>query len=216
MKNFIEKFQETKFRVVSQEGRKFMSVVDIAKFLDYKNEYVQANVFLSRNKELLEEEVITVITTSKQGKQIKQTFLSLEGVLMFLVKTNQKKAIPFQKWAKKVLAKEMLNMQTPKYKQARLKSKEIRNSFTDTLSEHGISKPHEYMQLTYTTKVDVGIDKDKKKDDMSILELIKISMAESLSTYKMIEKDPEGYYEVKPIVSNSSKTIRKVTKKQLS
>jgi prophage antirepressor-like protein len=214
MKDLIETFKDSNFRVIEQDGRKYMSAVDVAKYLEYKNEYVQANHFVKRNKEILDGEVTILVTTSKQGKRVESYYLSLEGVLMFLVKTNQKKAITFQKWVKDTLAKSVQSAQIPEKTAVRIKSKQVRNAFTDTLKSKGVSKPYEYIQLTYATKEGVGIDRDKKKDQMSIFELLQISMSESLSTYNIEMNDPNGYYEIKPIVQDSALDVKELTEKQ--
>lgn len=91
-----------------------------------------------------------------------------------------------------------------KYLETRIKSKKVRNDFTDELKDHGIETPKEYIKITTTMKANAGIQYNKKKDDMDRIELARIIAAESLATLRMIEQCPNGYEEVKPICQESA------------
>ena len=90
------------------------------------------------------------------------------------------------------------------YKNERKKSIEARNTFTDTLSEHGYSKPHEYIQTTQQMKKSFGIT--HKKSEMTARELDIISASESLA--KVLINDEYGFDEVNPVCVDASKMVK--------
>lgn len=83
------------------------------------------------------------------------------------------------------------------------KSKKIRNNFTDTLQEHGYTKPHEYIQTTQQMKQVFGIT--KKKKDMTDKE-IKLVMAGELLADCMIDEE-YGFNEVNPVCLEASTDV---------
>jgi phage anti-repressor protein len=99
------------------------------------------------------------------------------------------------------------------YKEVRALSKEKRNGFTSILKDHGLNKPHHYIQITYLMKQNCGIERKKKKDKFDQVELIKIAASEMLATANILIENPQGYYEVKPICDNASKVISDNTSK---
>jgi phage anti-repressor protein len=87
----------------------------------------------------------------------------------------------------------------------RNKSKIVRNNFTDTLKEHGYTKPHEYIQTTKQMKNTLGIT--SKKSEMNDKELSLITASELLA--KSSITDEYGYSEVNPICTDASEYIAK-------
>ena len=96
-------------------------------------------------------------------------------------------------------------VQNEQFKDAREKSKEVRNGFTGMLQDRGYNKPHHFIQTTKQMRKEMGIE--NKKDQMTQEELIDISMAELLSMRKVGNSKATGYYEVNPICKESSKQI---------
>ena len=213
MNEVIEIFESMNVKIVIDESnQKWMNANDVARALEYQNPVVSSNDFIKSNSELLEGSIRKFLIGGR-GNKNGTWFLSSEGVIAFLVKSNSKKAVEFQKWAIKKLKEEIDKTKIEKEKTLILKSKQVRNLFTDTLKNHEISKPHEYIQLTYQTKIGLGIDKNKKKTDCDLLELCKISMAETLSIYEIESKNKNGFNEIKPTVINASKSINMINLK---
>jgi len=210
MKEIIEMFGEIDLRTVEniETGERWVNALDVAKVLGYKNPSVQIQNTIKRNPELYEG-TTKLVVASKGGKQ-ESTFFNLDHVIAFCMKSNRPKALPFQKWAVKILKGELTEEAKKKIEkqEIRLKSKTARNYFTSVLSNRGIEKKHEFIQLTYAVKVNVGIDKNKKKDDFDIKDLLLVTMAEANSTLNMLEENPEGYGEIKPVVERSSRQVK--------
>lgn len=89
----------------------------------------------------------------------------------------------------------------------RTKSKVVRNFYTDTLQSHGITKKHEFIQLTSQPKQILGLDKKKKRDDYSMVELMKVIATEATASANIIQQDADGYGEIKPIVHHAAEGI---------
>lgn len=90
------------------------------------------------------------------------------------------------------------------YQKARVKSKELRNDFTDTLRMHGYKKQYEYIQTTKQMKKPFGIE--NKKDEMTKEELTKICISEWMAS--LLLDNEYGYSEVNPICIGASNTIK--------
>jgi len=203
MKNIDVFFGESDIRIIDDGGRRWIAASDVARALEYKNPAVAVSDFINGNGELLEGHVEKF--SMGQGKH--NWFFDEHALIAYLVKTNQPKAVPFQKWAIDVLSKKIKETNSDQYTTIRFKSKKIRNDFTGVLKDHGISKPVEYIKLTYQTKRGLGIDPNKKKNDCDLWELCKISMAEMLSLYEIESKHPQGYDQISPLVKGAAVTV---------
>jgi prophage antirepressor-like protein len=210
MKQIEKTFESMNVKIIEDVDKiKWMNANDVARVLEYKNPVVSSNDFINSNFELLEGSIRKFLIGGKGDKK-GSWFLNSKGVIAFLIKSNSKKAIAFQKWAVNILDSELQNKQIEKEKTLRIKSKQIRNYFTEALKNHGISKRHEYIQLTYQTKINLDIDKNKKKNDCDLFELCKISMAETLSMYEIESKNKIGFPEIKPVIIDSAKTVNQL------
>lgn len=89
--------------------------------------------------------------------------------------------------------------------QLRSKSKAVRNSFTDTLKEHGYCKPGHFIQTTKQMKN--ALDIICKKDEMNNIELKAITAAELLSEINIEKANASGFQKVNPICVNCSNLI---------
>lgn len=99
--------------------------------------------------------------------------------------------------------KRYVEQQSTEYKKLRSKSKEVRNDFTATLQDRGLTERYEYINVTNAMKKPFGIT--AKKKDMKIPELAKISAAEALAVAMFT--DEYGYHEVKPVCVNASNAV---------
>ncbi len=89
------------------------------------------------------------------------------------------------------------------HKQERQKSIDVRNSFTETLADHGYKKQYEYIQTTKQMKK--SLDINHKKDEMTANELDKVAASEALA--RVFLTDENGYHEVNPVCIEASKVI---------
>jgi prophage antirepressor-like protein len=201
-------FEGVEIRRVEKDGQQWISALDVAKALEYSNPTVAVKNTVFRNKERFEGYSIWLPLQTKGGVQ-NTTMLNLKGVIAFCMLSKQKQAVPFQKWADSVLEKEILNIPDD----IRLKAKRKRLEFTDTLKEHGYTKPHEYIQTTVQMKENLGIDKTKKKPECDLIEVMKIATAEMLAKTNLMISEKNGYHEVNPVCIESAKIIDSATKK---
>lgn len=201
-----EFFGESKVRIVfDDDAGKWMCATDIARALEYRNPKIAVQDFMRANQELLKGSVCQIRTGRSGGNGM--WYFAQNAIMAFLVKTNQPKAVEFQKWAVQVLVDAARKATMGKTeKTLRLRSRQTRNHFTDAAKAHGASKPGHYIELTYKTKVGLGIDKNKRKTECNLLELCRIDLAETLSIYGMEAFNPQGYHEIAPIVEDASKT----------
>lgn len=88
---------------------------------------------------------------------------------------------------------------------AKIRQKSIaqRNTFTDTLKEHGYTKQHEYIQTTKQMKKELGITVPKTK--MSERQLKFITASEYVADAML--DDEMGYSEVNPVCIEASKGV---------
>lgn len=93
---------------------------------------------------------------------------------------------------------------------ARDYAKGIRHDFTDTLQDHGYTKPYEYINTTRAMKKPFGIT--TKKADMTEAEIKKITAAEYLAEAML--SDEQGYCEVNPVCVDASMEIERILEKR--
>lgn len=207
-------FSESELKIIEVDGQRWISAIDVARALDYKNPSVAVSEFISNNAEILESCLRKFRRQYDSGSK-ENWFFNSRGLMAFLVKSNRQKAIPFQKWAIEVLDNEIKKKfaeRDENYKTARLKSKRVRVQFTDTLKAHGYEAPKDYIMTTYMMKTRLGIEKHRPKNDLDIWELCQISMVETLSTYRLSESSANSVSESVPIIANATSDVAKIPK----
>jgi len=211
MANLERFYGESSVRFADYNGERLVCANDCASILEYRNPRQTIAQFVEANNELLTgmRGVYKLYTPTKSGTQ-EQWYFSEKGLIAFLIKSNKEKAIPFQKWAIEQLHAAIKNSRPVVDKTLRVKSKKVRCEFTDTLQNHGVTKPYEFIQLTYQTKIGLGIEKNKKKNDCNLMELCQIAMTELLSTYEIEARELNGYHEIKPTVLDSSGIVKQI------
>lgn len=98
------------------------------------------------------------------------------------------------------------------YKNERKKSIETRNTFTDTLSEHGYTKQHEYIQTTQQMKKSLEITHGKK--EMTARELDEVAASEALA--KVMINDEQGFNEVNPVCVGAAEIVANAKKQRIT
>jgi prophage antirepressor-like protein len=192
-------YEDSKIREIIIDNEKWMSAVDVAEALGYKNPSRDVRGILNRNIERFQGgSKLSPLKNNKGGTQ-KSWLLNLEGVIMLCMISHTDKAIPFQKWAVKELKKSISNI--PDDIQIAIKKKRIK--FTDQLKDHGLNKPHEYINITNSMKDKLGL-KGIKKADCDLIQKMKIAVAEDIATINLLQSEADNYYKVKPICDKSA------------
>ena len=202
-KEAIVLFESKELREVIIDGEKWLSAVDVAECLGYSNPSRDISGLMSRQKERFEG-VAKVYTLSTRGGNQGSWVINLEGVIMLCMISHTDKAIPFQKWAVKELKKIIGNI--PSNIELGIKRKRV--LFTDELRDHGLTKPYEYINVTKSMKKHLDIDQNKKKENCDLIEKMKIAAAEDIARINIMQSNPIGYHEVKPVCDNSAEVVR--------
>lgn len=206
-RNAVVLFEDVPVRREWHNGEQWIAAIDVAKALGYDNPSRAASDMVNNNKELFAD--YERIVSSFDGTQRRNTrLLNLKGVIAFCVRSNQKRAIPFQRWACSILEKHIPTIP----QDVRLIAKQKRVKFTDTLQEHGCNKPYHYSNITKDMKDSLGIDKHKPKDSCDLIEVMKIAVSEDLARINMIQDQSQGYFECHDASVLAAKAIEKNTK----
>lgn len=205
-KNAVVIFEEVPIRKIWDNKEQWLSALDIAKALGYENPSRAVNDILRRNKERMKDYAKCVSLETLGGKQ-KSWVLNLKGVIAFCMLSAMPKAIPFQRWADSVLEKHINKIP----EDIKLIATTRRVKFTDQLKEHGFDKPSEYIAVTKSMKENLDIDKNKPKSECDLIEVMKIAAAEMIATINIIQDNPKGFIETKPICDQSAKSVNNIT-----
>ena len=214
-KKAIVIFEDLPIRKIEKDGETWVSALDVAKALEYSNPSVTIQqIIVERNSDRFKGySTINSLLVVEGGRKVKREmiFLNLKGVIAFCMLSKQPKAVPFQRWADSVLAKEISNIP----EDIRIVAKRKRVEFTETLKTHGYNKPVEYATTTKQMKKAIGIDENKPKSECDLIEVMKIATAEMLAKTNIMITEASGFNEVNPICIESGKVIEKHTKKQI-
>lgn len=151
------------------------------------------NISMSTSKLDEDEKGINIIYTLG-GAQSMLT-INESGLYHLVILSRKPEAKKFRKW----VTSEVLPTirKTGEYKLIRSESKQIRNTFTDSLKQHEVVDNIDYMKLTATMKKNLGINGHKKKEDMTASELKKLSVAENITSIKIEQDNIVGYDNIK-------------------
>jgi prophage antirepressor-like protein len=200
MKEIIKIFNQEKVRVIIKNGDPYFNAQDICKNLELKN--------TSQALDGLEkDDVILNDTTDNIGRTVNVLFVSEEGLYDLILKSRKKEAKLFKKWITHEVIPSI--RKTGKYsipEEIKKISTKNRNGLTSEWKAHGISKPHEYMQLTIQEYKALQIE--KKKPEMNRHEILLLNALESMEMLRLFEnQDINGYYECKDSLIDTSKKI---------
>ena len=206
-RNAIVVFDDVPVRREWHDGEQWIAAIDVAKALGYDNPSRAASDMINHNPELFAD--YERIVSSFDGTQRRRTrVLNLKGIIAFCVRSNQPKAIPFQRWAVTILEKHISAIPSD----VRLIAKQKRVKFTDTLRDHGCDKPYHYINITRDMKDGLGIDKNKPKDSCDLIEVMKIAASEDIARINMLQDKTEGYKECHDTSVKASALVAEGTK----
>lgn len=215
-----------RFRIYGTFENPLFLAKEVAEWIDYsKNNQGKYNV--SKMLKLVDDcdkiminvgqdNSITQSNTISAGNPNKW-FITENGLYELLMKTDKPIAKQFKKEVKKLLhdlrvgnkvisspTKATPEMKkTEEYQITRQQSKEIRNSFTGTLKDHGYTKQYEYINTTKSMKKALKIT--NKKDEMTTQELRLVKASEYLAECMLT--DEYGYKQVNPVCSYASESV---------
>ena len=213
-RNAIVVFEDVPVRREWHDGEQWIAAIDVAKALEYENPSSAASQMILRNKDRFEGYYQQISSkklsplSEDSGQNRKMYFLNQLGAVAFCMLSDMPKAIPFQRWADKELAKRIQDIPSD----VRLIAKQKRVKFTDTLRDHGCDKPYHYINITRDMKNGLGIDKNKPKDSCDLIEVMKIAASEDIAKINMLQGNPEGYRECHDISVKASALVSEGTK----
>lgn len=210
--NAVVVFENTEIRKEWFNGEQWVPALDVAKALSYDNPSRAVKDILNRNKEKFQG-----FTTKRKLHRVEggiekgrlSDFLNLEGIVMFCMVSNMPAAIPFQRWAVKVLKTKLQEIPSD----IRLISKQKRVKFTDDLKDHGCTKPAHYINITKDMKKGLDIDKNKPKDMCDLIEIMKIAASEDIARINLLQNNSDGYRECHDASVQATKAVNEGTKK---
>jgi len=209
-RNAVVLFEETPIHKEWIEGQQWIPAIDVAKALGYENPSRAVSDMMKGNEDLFKDYEKIVCLQSLGGRQRTRVF-NQKGVIAFCIKSNKASAIPFQRWAVTQLEKVIQNIPSD----IRLISKQKRVKFTDTLKEHGCTKPGHYITITKDMKEGLGIDKRKPKESCDLIEVMKIAASEDIARINLIQNNAVGYKECHAESVKASLAVEDATRKCL-
>lgn len=216
MSNKIIKIEDQEIRIIEWQGQKVVMTKDIAKL--HNIEVYHINEKYRRNKkyfkegydyfEVRKDDMRLIANCDKTIKDLlfrnpaNYILLITEaGYLNFVKTINDDRSWKIFQSLKDIY----FTAKNSQDKLLRDKTKQVRNSFTDCLKEHGYTKQTEYIQTTNQMKKQLDIN--KKKDEMNNDELNLILASEILSEQRIKNTELNGYKEVNPVCVDSSKLV---------
>ena len=207
MKEMIKIFNSEKIRIIIIGNEPYFNAQDVCRNLDIKNTG-QALYDLEKDDIILND------TIDSMNRVVKVNFVSESGLYDLLMKSRKKEAKQFKKW----ITHEVLPSirKTGKYSipdEVKKISTKNRNVLTSEWKNHGIIKPHEYIQLTLQEYKSLKIE--NKKAEMTKHEILLLSALESMESLNLFEnQNINGYYDCKDSLIETSEKIKKISKRQ--
>jgi prophage antirepressor-like protein len=208
-----DKMNELKFTFTSEQVRvtiiknePYFCASDIGNILLLTNVHRQVKSFCDKRG------VHTVTTPTKGGNQ-HIIYVSESNLYRLIFKSRKKEAKLFQDW----VVEEVLPTirKTGKYSipdQLKEISTKKRNQLTNEWKNHGIEKPHEYIQLTLKEYETLGFKKGKRKKDLNRGELLLLSALESMETLKLFNNEKiQKYHACKNSLEVTAENVKKIT-----
>jgi prophage antirepressor-like protein len=209
MKEIVKLFNNNPVRCFIVEGKPYFSASDVCNCLGLDN--------ITRAVKSLKKDGVTtskVIDTIGRNQEI--IIINEPNLYRLIFKSKKEEADKFQEWIFEEVIPSI--RKTGKYSIPDSIGKisvQDRNSVTSEWLKHGITKPHEYIQLTLQEYKSLDI-KDKKKKDFTRGELLLLSALESMEALKLFnDENINGYYECKESLIETGNIIKKVTDNNL-
>lgn len=232
----IALFDEKEIRVT--EDRKF-SVYDVLEAFLPPTDFKASSKGKINPRQILKSivdnnsEVVHLLDKFKfPGRGQRETPVATEeSIYQILMLCPGKRASEFRKWAAQILANpdKAVNHAVFKWKkqgrsnewiEQRLKGIHQRHKFTDTLKEHGVTKPFQYAVCTNKIYEPLlgGTAKEIKeerglvdiREGLSDVELMAVGLAEALASRKMREEKLKGFKPCREACEDSGSRVSRV------
>ena len=105
MSNQILHFNSYPIESIEINGKKYISSANMSNALEYSTSKSITNLFNANREEFTNgEDYMVIDSVTVKNAPYKQTFFSMEGVILITMLAKTPKAVEFRKWAKKTLA----------------------------------------------------------------------------------------------------------------
>jgi prophage antirepressor-like protein len=210
MKQIEKIFNEKKVRLFIVNKEPYFSLTDVCNVLDLSNPSVVA-------KQVKKDYLSITYVTDRLNRSQEIIIINEYGLYELIFKSRKEEAKDFKSWIFEEVLPSIRKI--GKYSipdEIKKMSTNNRNALTSEWQAHGISKQHEYIQLTLQEYKVLNID--KKKSEMSKHELLLLNALESMEMLRLFEnQDINGYYECKDSLIETSKKLDEIKqKKELS
>lgn len=198
MNELIEFFQDTPIRKIELDGEWWVSVVDTAKALGYTNPSRDGNGLIARNIDRFKGYTTRCKLMTVEGgikKERKVAVINLKGVIAMCMLSALPNAVPFQRWADKVLAAHIeaaTKARKQKYGAITEKTVTARKMEVSEWQRHG-AQGKDYRDLTLLEYELLGFDEDQRKGKMAPDELLKLTISNLTNTYQLRKIEDKVY-----------------------
>jgi prophage antirepressor-like protein len=180
---------------------------EVCKVLDYKNTSKVVD------DHCIKDGITFGYSVDTLKRKQKAILIDEPNLYRLIMRSKQKNAIQFQNW----VVEEVLPSirKTGKYsipEALKSKSTKDRNLLTDAWKEHGIKKPHHFIQLTLQEYKSLGFEKSKRKKDFSKSEILLLNALESMENLKLFHSDINEFDDCRESVKETSKTVKSIIK----
>lgn len=193
MKEITLFFENVPVRKKQIDGVWWISAVDTARAIGYANPSRDANKIISRNKERFDNYTTRTKLTTVEGAVKKTrtiTMLNLKGVIALCMLSKHENAVPFQRWADKVLEEHIKETVKRKqiYGEVTDDSVHTRKLETEQWKRHG-AKGRDYGTLTKKEYQLLFGDIDIRKGDMTGEQLLKLMISNATNALGLMNKE---------------------------
>lgn len=211
MKEIIKYFKKEKVRCFIVDEQPYFSITDVCGVLGLSN---PSHNIKSMKKDYLR--TAYVIDSLKRNQEI--YIVSEYGLYELIFKSRRKEAKLFKEWVfEEVLPSIRKTGQYSIPDEIKKISTENRTLLTTEWQKHGITKPHEYINLTLQEYKCLGVP-DKRKKDLTRGEMLLLSALESMEMLKLFndeENNIKGYYDCKDSLITTTKQIKEITRNKI-
>lgn len=212
MKDVTLFFDNIPIRKKMIDGAWWISAVDTAKAIGYANPSRDANKIIQRNSERFKGYTTRVKMVLLEGivkKERTITMLNLKGVIALCMLSKHENAVPFQRWADKVLEEHIKEKVKRKqiYGEITNDSIHTRKLETEQWGRHG-AKGRDFGTLTKKEYQLIFGNDDIRKGDMDGEQLLKLMISNAANALSLMNKEePIG---VTGIDNQMHKTVKMI------
>jgi prophage antirepressor-like protein len=207
MKSITKIFSGKKVRCFIQDNEPYFSVYDVCDVLGMKNSRQQTST-------LKKDGVRIADAIDNLGRQQKLTIINEANLYRLIFRSKKEESKIFQDWIfEEVIPSIRKTGQYSIPDEVKKISTENRTLLTTEWQKHGITKPHEYINLTLQEYKCLGVP-NKRKKDLTRGEMLLLSALESMEMLKLFndaENNIKGYYDCKDSLITTTKQIKEIT-----